>query len=158
MDAEYISGFAKDDLLKAMLTIVIYYGEEPWTGPTCLKDILDLESIPQELREKIVDYPIYIVDARRFEESEKLKTDARIMFGILQREKDWNTMSAYIDENKEVVKELSEEACDVLAAVIGADEFLEIKQSAKSKERKVNMCEAFRQMREEAAKEYLKKY
>lgn len=73
--AEYLSGFSKDDKLQAVCTLVIYYGKAPWTGPTRLSEMLDLSELPEAVRNMVADYPIHIIDARRFTDSEKLETE-----------------------------------------------------------------------------------
>ena len=81
-EGEYIAGFSKDDKLNPICTLVIYYGQEPWEGPAKLSDILNFEKLPEEVRKLVVDYPIHVIDARRFADSEQLVTDARLLFGI----------------------------------------------------------------------------
>lgn len=150
--AEFLSGFSKDDRLKAIVTLVLYYGEEPWTGPRCLKDILDMQDIPEELKAMVVDYPIHIVDVRRFKDSEKLQTDARIVFGLLQRVKDGDAMEQYANENQAEVQQLSTEACDLLTAITGSKDFLRMKEENVKEKGRVDMCEVFRQLEEKYKK------
>ncbi len=39
--AEFLSGMRKEDRLTPIITIVIYYGEEPWDGPLSLTEMFD---------------------------------------------------------------------------------------------------------------------
>ena len=39
---EYISGFTKEDKLTPVITIVVYWGKEPWDGPRHLKEMLEM--------------------------------------------------------------------------------------------------------------------
>ena len=40
--AEYISGFGREDHLVPVLSVVLYFGEQEWDGPLCLKEMMDL--------------------------------------------------------------------------------------------------------------------
>ena len=55
--SEYLSGFARTDRLSPVLTAVIYYGEEPWDGPTSLGEMVDL---PEEMRASFQDYRMHL--------------------------------------------------------------------------------------------------
>ena len=39
---EFLSGFRKEDRLHPMVTLCVYYGEEPWDGPFSLTDMLKI--------------------------------------------------------------------------------------------------------------------
>jgi hypothetical protein len=58
---ERMSGIKKTDRFTPVVTVVIYYGSEPWDGPTCLYDMLDL---PEELKPFITNYKVNLVEAR----------------------------------------------------------------------------------------------
>lgn len=55
--SEYLSGFARTDRLSPVLTAVIYYGEEPWDGPTSLGEMVDL---PEEMKASFQDYQMHL--------------------------------------------------------------------------------------------------
>ncbi|MBR4945024.1 MAG: Rpn family recombination-promoting nuclease/putative transposase [Peptococcaceae bacterium] len=56
---EYLSGFHKTDKLTPVLTLVIYFGSNPWDGPRSLHDMMNLKD--DSLRNLIVDYPLYLI-------------------------------------------------------------------------------------------------
>lgn len=56
--AEFLSGMRKKDRLHPMVSICVYYGEEAWDGPVCLKDMLD---IPPYLEPLVSDYKMHLV-------------------------------------------------------------------------------------------------
>jgi hypothetical protein len=58
---ERMSGIKKTDRFTPVVTVVIYYGSEPWDGPTCLYDMLDL---PEELKPFINNFKVNLVEAR----------------------------------------------------------------------------------------------
>ena len=44
-----------------VVTLVLYYGEEDWDGPTSLHDMLD---IPEEIKKYINDYRLNIIQIK----------------------------------------------------------------------------------------------
>lgn len=59
---EFLSGIRRDDRFLPVVTLVLYYGEEPWDGPTCLHDMLEMD---EELRPFVNDYRLHIVELRK---------------------------------------------------------------------------------------------
>ena len=59
---EYLSRMKRTDRFVPVITVVIYYGEKPWDGPTTLHGMLD---IPDELAQYVNDYKILLAEARR---------------------------------------------------------------------------------------------
>lgn len=141
--AEYLSGFTKEDKLIPASTIVLYLGQKPWDGPRCLKDMLDLEGLPEAMKEHIADYPLYIIDVRRFLEYEKFKTDLRIVFGFLQRDESDQELYEYLNENKEAFSNMAEEAYDLIAQFSGSWKKLkDYKTDTYMKDGELDMCKA----------------
>lgn len=140
--AEYLSGFSKNDKLQAVCTLVIYYGKEPWSGPTRLSDMLDFSELPEAVRNTVADYPIHIIDARRFKDSEKLETDARLFFGMIQRDENADEWSKYVEENQEAFRNISSDTYDAIATFTKTGKFLDNKQKYMSEEGDVDMCKA----------------
>lgn len=54
--AEYLSGFKKTDKLHAVITVVVYYGKEPWDGPMTLSDMINFDGLPPEVMQCFSDY------------------------------------------------------------------------------------------------------
>ena len=140
--AEFLSGLSADDKLHAVCTLVIYYGKEPWTGSTCLTDMLDFSEIPEEIRDIVADYPIHVIDARRFEDSEKLETEARLFFGMLQRDEDADSWQEYVNENKEGFQILSTDTYDAIATFTKMGQMLDTKEMYEDENGGCDMCKA----------------
>ena len=58
--------------------------QESGTGRAllCLKEMMDLSTLPEEVREKIADYPIHLIDVRRYPHAERFRTDLKLVFGF----------------------------------------------------------------------------
>ena len=59
---EYLSRMKKTDRFAPVITVVVYYGDRPWDGPTTLHGMLD---IPSELAQYVNDYKVLLAEARR---------------------------------------------------------------------------------------------
>lgn len=142
--AEYVSGFTKDDKLIPVSTIVLYFGMEPWDGPRCLHDMLELEGVPDSIKEYIADYPLHILDVRRFDNYEKFKTDLKWVFGYLHYDQDADKLYEYVNENKEVFSNITDDAFDFIAHFSHSWELAETyKNNNKNiKKEGANMCKA----------------
>lgn len=149
---EYLSGFAKNDKLMPIITIVLYWGKQPWDGPKRLKDLLDLDNCPLELQKFIVDYPIHLLEVRQYEYLDDFLTDIKYVFGFLQRDMSKEALATYVDENKDVFSELNESAYNLISIMSSCDRLKLIKKDVK-REGVYDMCEAIEAMVEEGRKE-----
>lgn len=59
---EYLSRMKKTDKFIPVITVVVYYGDEPWDGATTLHEMLD---IPEKMKPFVNDYKILLVEARQ---------------------------------------------------------------------------------------------
>lgn len=150
--AEYLSRFSKEDRIHMTFTLILYYGEKPWDGPTKLSDMIDWTDIPEELRKLAADYPIYVLDVRRFNGVENLETDVRLVFGFLQRQDNPEQLRKYIQANQAGFSDMQEDAYDMLSTLSKSKE-LDNVMKEKEEEGGIDMCEALRQWRKEAIEE-----
>lgn len=140
--AEYLSGFGKDDRLFPVLTMVLYFGEKEWDGPVCLKDMMDLNVFPPEVRRHIADYPIYLVQVRRYPHPEYFRTDLKCVFGFLKYTSDPEGLKTYIKKNEEDFTHLSEDAYDMIAVMSKTKALENLKKDANKEEEEYDMCYA----------------
>lgn len=147
--AEWLSGFAKTDKLDPIFTLCLYWGERPWDGPKTLHELLQWKDIPPEVEKMVADYPMHVLDVRRFTKSEELKTDVRILFGFLQRQNDSKALSDYIEKNKADFSEMDEDTYDMISVLSNFKELESVKEIYKNKDGEENMCEAFEQWKKE---------
>lgn len=143
--AEFLSGFARKDRLTPTVTIVVYLGREPWDGPRTLKDMMDLESYPDDMKEMIADYPIHLLEVRKYENLEHFHTDLQQVFGFLQRESDKQLLADYVKEHEEIFTNLSEDAYDMISVLSGTKELQKLKKEY-GEGGQVNMCKAIDDM------------
>ena len=92
---EYLYGFNRDSKLLPILTFILYSGEDEWSGPTCLHDMLEFTDIPESIRRMIPNYKINIISIRDIKDTSIFKTDLRYVLEFLHHA-----------NNKEKLKEL----------------------------------------------------
>ena len=142
--AEYISGFGREDHLVPVLSVVLYFGEQEWDGPLCLKEMMDLSTLPEEVREKIADYSVHLIDVRRYPHAERFRTDLKLVFGFLQRASEPEELTEFIEENTKEFSSLTEDAYDMIASMSKTGELKELKKDVGQED--YNMCKAIDMM------------
>lgn len=146
---EFLGSFRKEDRLHAVLTIVLYYDEEPWDGAKDLYSLIDFDEIPDRLKEMVNHYKLYVLEVRRYQDADLFQTDLKEVFGFISRSGDKAAERDYVFENQECFELLSEDAYDVIAVMAKSKELEEVKEKYREKGGKVNMCEAIRGMIED---------
>lgn len=76
---EFLSGMKKGDRLHPMITLCVYYGEDPWDGPLSLTDMLE---IPDELKPLVNDYKMNLVQITESEKYHFHTEDVHTLFEI----------------------------------------------------------------------------
>ena len=150
--AEFLSGFAPTDLLAPVVTTVLYYGDEPWNGPRSLKDMMRLEDLPESFRELVNDYPLHIIDVKRFDRSEEFQTDLRLVFGILQRHQDDEKLDEFLHANESEFRSMEDDAYIMVANMTHTEELMKFRDE-NLKGGKVDMCKAIADMKQKSKDE-----
>ncbi len=135
--AEFLSKFGIDDRLSPIITIVLYYGEEPWDGPTTFREMIG--EVEAELEEYLPEYKLKIVELRGDKEYEFHNEEVEQLFQIAKgcfRKK----------ELKEVGRtKVRKDVAHMLATILGADELVETVE----KKEEVEMCKFFEELKAE---------
>lgn len=126
ISGEYLYGFKKDSKLKPVMTFILYSGLEEWDGPKSLHDMLDFTDIPAELRERMPDYSINLVEIRKLIDTCIFKTDVRQVFDFIRCSEDKKKLKELVDGN-DYYKNMEEDAFDVAAHYTNAVELIERK-------------------------------
>lgn len=154
--AEFLSGFAKEDKLVPELTIVLYYGEEPWDAPRCLKEMLDLSELPKELETLVADYPMHLIEIRKYPNPERFQTDLRYVFEFLQNADDGDKLETYVTTHKAELSKLAEDTYDLINAMANTELLDEIKENNKNVTGGYNMCKGMEEWLERNTKNFAK--
>lgn len=140
---EFLSGINKSDRFHPIITLVLYYGESLWDGPTCLSDMMI--SMSDNIKEYFSDYKLNLVQILDSDKYTFYNEDVRDIFYIARSiyNKDIDSiLSKYKTRNvdNEVMKLIS-----VLTATP------QIMNLCKPNEQggKVNMCKAMEELKAE---------
>lgn len=77
---EFLSKMRKEDRLHPIISIVLYYSEKSWDGPTCLKDMI--VEMPEEMEWIFSDYKMNLVQIRESEQYTFHNEEVRAVFEI----------------------------------------------------------------------------
>ena len=106
---------------------------------------MDLNTLPEEVREKIADYPVHLIDVRRYPHAERFRTDLKLVFGFLQRASEPEELTEFIEENTKEFSSLTEDAYDMIASMSKTGELKELKKDVEQTE-DYDMCKAIDMM------------
>ena len=154
---EYLSRFRRTDRLTPIISLVFYYGSEPWDGPVDLYDMFRLEGTEKEkaiLEKYLPNYRINLVDAERLEEIERFSEDLQVILTMLRYRDSKEELTDYINENKKFFQNVDYETSQAMKA------FLNMKQipgEAEHKEEMIDMCKAIQEMYDDGVKDGIQK-
>ena len=144
---EYLYGFRESDRLFPAVTFILYSGTKEWKGPRTLHEILDFTDVPEELRKRIADYKLNLIEIRKLEDTSVFKTDVRQVFDFIRFSNDKKALRKLV-ESDEYYKNMEEDAFDVAVQYTNATELIEAKEYYE-KEGEVNMCKALTELIED---------
>ena len=145
--AEFLSGFSKKDTMAPVITLVVYWGKEPWDGARDLYQLFNEETIPKEMKPYVNNYKINLLDVRH-DSTENFKSDIKQCFQFLQNEGDKESLKKLLEEDK-AYQSLNEETFQLISLLSGEKELLDKLDQYENEEGGYNMCQAFADMRME---------
>lgn len=144
--AEFLSGMKKEDRLNPVLTMVVYFGQEPWHGPRRLKDILDLSGLCEDMQGMIADYPMNLLEVRSFKNLEWFRSDIRQVFGFLKYAQDTEQLKKFLKENEAEFRTMAGDAYDLIRVMSNTKELKQLKPRMQKEGGKYDMCKAIDDM------------
>jgi len=137
-DAEFLSGFTKDDKLIPVITLTIYWGADAWDAPRSLHEMFAV-SDPNILK-YVENYRLHLIIPGEITDFQKFHTCLREVLEIIKASDDRKAMQEVIENNPRF-KEIESEAVSAINVFTG------MKIPVKRKERKMNMCKAWEEQR-----------
>lgn len=140
---EYLSGFTKEDKLKPIIGLTVYFGAKKWDGPRSLKEMF--EEIDESIMQYVEDYKVHLLVPNEIQDFEKFSTD----FGKVMK-------YIAVSEDKEALRKLQ---ADVSFQCVDADavRLLNVCTNSNIKvvegEEKVDMCGGLKALLEEKENE-----
>lgn len=141
---EYLYGFGKDSRISPVVTFVLYGGKEPWDGPMSLHEMLDMDGLPEALREMVEDYHLHLVDIRRLKDTSVFQTDVRQVFDFIRCSRSKQELYQLVKKD-ESFQMLEEDAYEVMTKYVKADELIQVKDDYR-RDGKIDMCQALKEL------------
>lgn len=146
---EFLSGFKKEDKLKPIFTLVIYWGTKDWDAPKSLYEMFDIQEELAEVVEKYVnDYKIHVIVPNEIEDFNKFSTELGYCLKYIQSSKNRQKLTQLLKEHYDVYSNFDKMSGNLLQIVTNTT----LPEEAK-KEESVNMCQAIEEMIQEAKQE-----
>ncbi|HBD65817.1 MAG TPA: hypothetical protein DC028_02155 [Eubacterium sp.] len=141
---EFLSGLKYSDRFHPIITIVFYYGEKKWNGPTSLSDMM--VDMPAEIKEMFNDYNINLIQAADQKTYNFNNDDVKALFDIIHSI--YNKDFEYLAQ-KYANKSLPVDFIDMIGRITGTKNFIITSDDVrKGKVVKVEMWSAMKEFRE----------
>ena len=135
---EFLSGINKSDRFHPIITLVLYYGESLWDGPTCLSDMMI--SMPDNIKAYFSDYKLNLVQILDSDKYTFYNEDVRDVFNIIRNIYNDDFDSIYREyESRNVDIDVMELICNITSVPKLMDLCTDTEQGGT-----VNMCEAMK--------------
>ena len=144
--AEFLSGIRKEDKLIPVVTIVVTFQPEAWDGPMSVHEMLDWRGIPDELRKRIPDYEMLLLQPSDYKEEKVSNPQSTfgVIMGLLKYASSMEDFQKYVDTHEEVLSNMPVRA----AAVLNEFCTLDLTEQELEKDEVIDMCQAVREMKE----------
>ncbi len=141
--SEYVGNFYKEDRIKPVLCLVLYYGKEEWDGPFSMSDMY----VDSPWSKLAFHHPMYLLDVRHMEEKEleEYSDNLRPFFGFLKYE-NTDLLEGFIEKNQEQFENLPNQTVEALAELADSIELKIIQKECKTEKGGVNMCKGIQMM------------
>lgn len=146
---EFLSNMKKTDRLHPMISLCVYYGENPWDGPLCLMDMLE---VPEKIKPLVSDYKMNLIELRTSGSLQFHNQDVNTVFDISRSiyERDYNKINT-VYKNMLISSELGV----VIGAITQSQELIDHALEVEQKGGQVNMCSALEELKREGKQEGL---
>ena len=147
---EFLSGINKSDRFHPIITLVLYYGESLWDGPTCLSDMMI--SMPDNIKAYFSDYKLNLVQILDSDKYTFYNEDVRNVFNIIRNIYNDDFDSIYREyESRNVDIDVMELICSITSVPKLMDLCTDTEQGGT-----VNMCEAMKRFQAECESKGMK--
>ena len=147
---EFLSGINKSDRFHPIITLVLYYGESLWDGPTCLSDMMI--SMPDNIKAYFSDYKLNLVQILDSDKYTFYNEDVKDVFNIIRNIYNDDFESIYREyESRNVDIDVMELICNITSVPKLMDLCTDTEQGGT-----VNMCEAMKRFQAECESKGMK--
>lgn len=136
---EFLSGFTKEDKLKPIITLTVYFGADVWDAPRSLKEMF--EEIDESIMKFVEDYKVHLIVPNEIKDFDKFKTDFGKVMKYIAVSKDKKALSKL--KNDEAFKSVDADTVRLLNACTNSN------ISMNEGEKKMDMCQGLKELLED---------
>ncbi len=141
--------YRKEDRLEPVLNLTLYWGRRKWRKPLSISDMVDMDALPEKLRQLLGDYKVHLIHMRSIPEAElqKMDSDLKYVLGLMKCTRSKKKYEEYIQKNREYFSRIPRSAVDVIDVCTNIKDIREHLQfreahDTQSKEEEADMCQA----------------
>lgn len=140
---EFLSGIDKSDRFHPIITLVLYYGDSLWDGPSCLADMM--VSMPDNIKAYFSDYKLNLVQILDSDKYTFYNDDVRDVFNIVKSIYNKDIDSIF---NEYKTRNVDNEVMKLISVLTATPQIMNL---CKPNEQggKVNMCKAMEELKAE---------
>ena len=147
-DGEYMYGIRRQDRLRPVTTLILYWNDESWDGARSLYGLLDFSGF-EDVRELISDFKINLIDIGKLSSDETLfkNKDVRNVIALFLRRNDKQRFKAYVDEHG---GDIGMDTMGMLSVMVASKELREYaSENREKKGEEGTMCKAITELIED---------
>ncbi len=140
---EFLSRIAKEQKLLPLITLVVYFGTDPWDGPLSLHEMLHVEQ--PDILNYAADYKVQLVASYHLSDEDltKFQSNLKQVLSFIKYEKDKEKIMELMQD--EAFAALDKNAAEVISTCTR----LKINLEKHEQEGAVNMCQAWEEIKED---------
>lgn len=137
-NAEFLSGFKKEDKLTPVITLTLYLGARKWDAPRCLHDMFRVKD--KGILKQVDNYHLHLIVPQEISDFDKFQTSLGEVLEVIKASENRNALEKVLTENP-AFQNLENEAVSAINVFTGID------VKVNEKEGKDNMCKAWEDQR-----------
>lgn len=151
---EFLYKIRKSDRLYPVFTLIIYWGNEEWTGAKSLHELLnfgiDNEELQNDFKALVPEYPLHFLDLNNPDILPLFQTELRTLFSLYIRRGNKEEFFSYLESHEEC-RHMDEETCFILGVLTGSKELEQYIQNTEMEE--MDMSNAITELIEDGRRE-----
>ena len=151
---EWLSGFGKDDRIKPIIALTIYWKPDEWTAPTRLSDMYNYYN--SEIAPFVNDYSINLIQPFKMNDFDDYKTDLGAVFEYIKASSNKENLSNLLNVKKNIYSNVDVLTASLINIVTNSN--ISVEDMQVNEGGGVNMCVAIDEMIKDAKEEVRVEY
>ncbi len=144
---DFMYYYGRSDRLSPILNLTLYWGKKEWKSPLCLRDMMNLNFLPDKLVQLVGDYKVHLISMRSIKEEdlEKMNSDLKYVLGILRHSDSRKEYVNYVFRNRDFFRRIPRSALDVIdvcTKIKNLRKYISYADNPEKGEEVADMCQA----------------